>query len=50
MVPVAVFVKLRNSPCRPVVLVGLVMVGGTRMVSVATELVTEPTMLEIATL
>ena len=48
--PVAVTVKLRNAPCRPATLVGLVMVGGTSTLKAATELVIEPTVLEITTL
>src|ERR1035437_4442503 len=50
VVPVAVLVKLKNVPCFPAALAALVIVGGTSTVSVATELVTEPTMFVMNTL
>ena len=50
IVPVAVLVKLKNAPCLPAAFVLLVIVGGTSTVSVATELVTEPTMFVMNTL
>ena len=40
VVPVAVFVKLKNSPCRPVAVVGLVNVAGAATSSLTTALVT----------
>ena len=49
-VPVAVFVKLKNTPCCPTTLVSLVNWAGTSTVSVATELVTEPTGFVMSTL
>jgi hypothetical protein len=48
-VPVAVIVYVNAAPCRPVAVMLLVIIGGTRTVSVATELVTEPTIFVITT-
>ena len=48
-VPVAVIVYVNASPCRPLTNDGLVITGGTRTVSVAGELVIDPTGFVIAT-
>ena len=47
--PVAVLVNVKKWPCCPTALFVLVMVGGTRTVSSAFELVTSPTMFEMDT-